>query len=192
MTPEYKGEMTIRPVEDTIAGMRDETIREIQKEHISAASKLAWYWTYIGSLDMAQQLGLIEDSRRQELYREIAPYKPDCEVTLKEAQSQQAEEPPSSPQVADGLPELCFSVLRNTGELICIKRGESGYYPSDWDTGDPAANRELADYHNQRLGVTDAQRKAMEAGSMFGWGCPGADPKTYEQEPFQMGGMKFE
>ena len=45
----------------------------------------------------------------------------------------------------------------------------------------PAQNRELADYNNQRLGVTGAQRLAMEAGSMHGWDCPAADPRTYEQ-----------
>ena len=90
---------------------------------------------------------------------------------------------------AEGLPELCFSVLHSTGALICIKRGESGYYPSDWDTGDPAQNRELADYNNQRLGVTAAQRLAMEAGSMHGWDCPAADPKTYEQTQQAMGEM---
>ena len=87
----------------------------------------------------------------------------------------------SEQKLAEGLPELCFSVLPSTGALICIKRGESGYYPSDWDTGDPAQNRELADYNNQRLGVTGAQRLAMEAGSMHGWDCPAADPRTYEQ-----------
>ena len=57
--------------------------------------------------------------------------------------------------------------------------------------GDPARNRELADYNNQRLGVTAAQQMAMEAGSMHGWDCPAADPKTYEQGPFQMGGMQL-
>ena len=93
------------------------------------------------------------------------------------------------PKLAEGLPELCFSTLPSTGELICIKRGESGYSPSDWDTGDPARNKELADYNNERLGVTQAQRLAMEAGSMYGWDCPAADPKTYEQKPMQMGGM---
>ena len=92
---------------------------------------------------------------------------------------------------SDFLPELCFSVLPGAGSLICIKRGESGYYPSDWDTGDPARNRELADYNNQRLGVTAAQRLAMEGGSMCGWDCPAADPKTYESESFQMGGMNL-
>ena len=84
--------------------------------------------------------------------------------------------------------ELCFSTLPGTGELICIKRGESGYYPSDWNTNDPTHNQELADYNNERLRVTREQRLAMECGSMHGWGVPGADPSYYEQK---MGGMKF-
>ena len=94
-----------------------------------------------------------------------------------------------SPKLAEGLPELCFTVLRSTGELIGIKRGESGYYLSDWNTGDRARNQELADESNRALGVTDAQRRAMEAGSMFGWDVLGADPTAYEQPDQQMGGM---
>ena len=82
---------------------------------------------------------------------------------------------------AEGLPELCFSTLKSTGELICIKRGETGYYPSGWSTGDPERNRELADINNEKLGVTHAQRLAMEAGSMHGWDVPGADPTAYGQ-----------
>ena len=30
------------------------------------------------------------------------------------------------------------------------------------------------------MGVTKAQAAAMEAGSMFGWHVPGADPKNYD------------
>ena len=100
----------------------------------------------------------------------------------------QTEQELFSPKLAEGLPEMCFSTLPGTGELICIKRGESGYYPSDWNTNDPAHNQELADYNNERLGVTQEQRLAMECGSMHGWGVPGADPSYYEQK---MGGMKF-
>ena len=100
----------------------------------------------------------------------------------------QTEQECFTPKLAEGLPELCFSTLPGTGALICIKRGESGYYPSDWNTDDPAQNRELADYNNGRLGVTPAQEKAMKVGSMFGWSVPGADPSYYEQ---QQGGMTF-
>ncbi len=88
-----------------------------------------------------------------------------------------------APKIADGLPPLCFSTLPSSGELICIKRGELGYYPSDWSTSDPVANKELADFNNQKLGVTYAQRMAMECGSMHGWDVPGANPAAYPDEP---------
>lgn len=101
----------------------------------------------------------------------------------------QTEQELFSPKLAEGLPELCFSTLPGTGELICIKRGEIGYYHSDWNTDDPTHNRELADYNNERLGVTPAQEKAMKTGSMFGWDVPGANPKVYEQNGMKMGGM---
>lgn len=109
-----------------------------------------------------------------------------------------AEQERFSPKIADGLPEMCFSTLETTGELICLKRGEFGYYPSDWSTDDPDRNREIADYNNTRLGVSEAQKKAMEIGSMQGWGVPGADPACYEtgsqenqseDEGMVMGGM---
>ena len=102
----------------------------------------------------------------------------------------QTEQELFSPKLAEGLPELCFSTLPGTGELICIKRGEIGYYHSDWNTDDPTHNREIADYNNERLGVTPAQEKAMKTGSMFGWGVPGADPACYEQKQ-EMGGMNL-
>ena len=103
----------------------------------------------------------------------------------------QTEQERFAPKVADGLPELCFSTLASTGQLICIKRGETGYYPSDWDTGDKEHNVELADELNDKLGVTPAQRQAMEIGSMAGWDVPGADPKNYEVQSEEQteGGM---
>ena len=103
------------------------------------------------------------------------------------------EEEKFSPDALSRLPDLCWSVLPGEGTLICIKRGETGYYPSDWSTKDRAQNRWLADYNNQRRGITPAQEQAMLTGSMYGWDVPGADPKWYETHQGQgTGGMELE
>ncbi len=47
------------------------------------------------------------------------------------------------------LPDACFSILPSTGQLIIIKKGESGYYPSEWDTGNREKNRDIASSHNE-------------------------------------------
>ena len=79
------------------------------------------------------------------------------------------------------LPEVCLSTLPSTGEIICIKRDESGYYPSEWETGNAEKNRKIVDYHNQRRGITPAQEEAMVGRSLFGWDTPAADPSCYEK-----------
>lgn len=102
----------------------------------------------------------------------------------------QTEEERFSPKLAEGLPEMCYSTLPTTGQLICIKRGETGYHPSEWDTGNKERNVELADQLNEHLGVDMWQRQAMEVGSMCGWDVPGADPAKYQEDyNHQMGGM---
>lgn len=93
----------------------------------------------------------------------------------------QTEQERFAPKLAEGLPELSLHAEKHR-ELICIKRGESGYYKSDWNTDSAEKNQELADYNNERLGVTDAQRRTMECGSMHGWNVPGADPSAYRAE----------
>ncbi len=91
-----------------------------------------------------------------------------------------------APKLAEGLPDMCWSVLPGDGRLICIRRGESGYYPSDWETGDPVRNRETADYANGQRGINKAQEQAMLTGSMLGWDVPGADPEFYLQQRGEM------
>ena len=65
----------MRDVEQVIEGMKKETIYMITQKGASLESQLAWYWTYIGSLDMAFMLGLIDDKRRHALYGEVEKYK---------------------------------------------------------------------------------------------------------------------
>lgn len=78
------------------------------------------------------------------------------------------------------LPEVCFSILPSTGDVIIIKHGESGYYRCEYSTDDKAFNREFANDRNANLGVSKAQVEAMLAGSMYGWDVPAADPKSYD------------
>lgn len=99
------------------------------------------------------------------------------------------EEERFDPEFAHKLPDMCWSVNHADGKLICIKKGENGCFPSEWDTGDAERNRRIADYNNQKRGITFAQERAMVTGSMFGWNSPGADPQHYEQHDTQMGGM---
>ena len=77
------------------------------------------------------------------------------------------------------LPDFCLSTLPSSGQLIVLKRGERGYYASDWDTGKREENQNIAREHNRQRGISDIQAAAMSAGSMFGWHTPGADPQWY-------------
>lgn len=91
------------------------------------------------------------------------------------------------PHFAEKLPDMCYSILPGDGSLILLKRGESGYFQTEWNQSEPARNRRIADYRNQQRGISKAQEEAMSVGSFFGWNKPGADPKAYLQR--QEGGM---
>lgn len=68
----------------------------------------------------------------------------------------------------DNLPPICMTLLNSTGEPIAIKLGETGYWPMHGY--DP-------DEFNKERGVTPAHVAAMEAGSLFGWHVPAANPE---------------
>lgn len=80
------------------------------------------------------------------------------------------------------LPSLCASVLQGSGNLIMIRRGETGFYPSPHNTGSEKDNRAAADRINKGLKVTKAQEAAMFAGSLFGWDGKAADPRNYNED----------
>ena len=77
------------------------------------------------------------------------------------------------------LPEECYATLPSTGELIRIRKGESGYYAEK--NADPSVAGEIvAEQRNMALGVSKAQAAAMLCGSLFGWETPSADPSNYD------------
>lgn len=78
------------------------------------------------------------------------------------------------------MPEMCYSTLPSSGEVIKVFRGERSYIPLKMPI-DSIAARKYADDMNRRLGVSKAQEAAMLAGSMFGWSVPAADPKNYDE-----------
>ena len=79
------------------------------------------------------------------------------------------------------LPEQCYSSLLDTGMMVILKRGETGYYKTDIPFADKESAQALVAEYNGKLGVSKAQAEAMKAGSMFGFQAPAADPKNYDE-----------
>ena len=80
------------------------------------------------------------------------------------------------------LPEHCYAMNLTTGEVIILKKGETGFYRSEIATSGREESRELVDELNKKLGVSKAQAAAMYGGSLYGFDKPGADPKQYNAE----------
>lgn len=55
--------------------MREKSVRMV-RESKERDRKLAWYWSYVGALDLAQQLNFRTEERKQELAPESSTWKP--------------------------------------------------------------------------------------------------------------------
>lgn len=60
-----------KAAEELLEAMKTESLRMIESTHMPSV-KNAWYYSHLGSLDFARQMGLISEERRQELYREFS------------------------------------------------------------------------------------------------------------------------
>lgn len=67
---------TANSVEKRLALIRREAAWEIGKKSVTPEIHAAWYWSYIGAVDMARQMSFITEERRQDLYREAERLKP--------------------------------------------------------------------------------------------------------------------
>lgn len=93
------------------------------------------------------------------------------------------------------LPDFCYSYNETTGEIIVIKKGVEGYYPSNITldntlSGDERKQQaeELIKEQNEILGVTDDQRLQMELNSMFGWEDTKMESKKLKTEVIEVEG----
>ncbi len=124
------------------------------------------------------------------------PCAQDCEACADESNFQYDNRAPRQAQAGPWsgqkkpkpLPELCYiRILTGTpgNRIGIVKRGESGYYHSDYDTPQMTPNQvdELIKQLNTKLGVSDAEQMAMESGSMFGWDNKMASAETYRNLP---------
>lgn len=59
-----------KKAEEHLEAMKAESLRMIQATKDPSVKK-AWYYSHLGSLDFAKEMGLISEERRQELYREF-------------------------------------------------------------------------------------------------------------------------
>lgn len=77
------------------------------------------------------------------------------------------------------LPDMCYVYIRTENTIGIIKKGEIGYYKTDLYPNCNNNEKEFVKDLNTKLGVSETQSKAMEAGSMFGWDSKAADPSIY-------------
>jgi len=59
-------------------------------------------------------------------------------------------------------------------KVVAVIHGQMGYRRIDVKSSPEDLNR--------AAGLTKAEVAAMLTGSMFGWGCKGADPKSYDED----------
>lgn len=79
------------------------------------------------------------------------------------------------------LPEMCYSILPSTGDIIMLVKGSDGYIPTNMQAPEGEGACAMVNELNQELGVTKSQEMAMSVGSMFGWEVKGADPANYDE-----------
>lgn len=67
------------------------------------------------------------------------------------------------------LPDNCYDFNDNTNQIIIIKKGQTGYYPTNIEFENKEQAEDIINKANEALKVTPEQRDVMRAASMFGW-----------------------
>lgn len=153
------------PVYTTWFSFEENSISHIEP-HFAGAQEAGWHPVTFG----------MEDEQADWCKKQLSNGRQDVSFDIEEKNKQAKEH---------SLPLMCYSTLKSTGDLIVIKRGETGYFKTELNTPDPNENRQIAANLNKIINLSDAQLKAMEFGSMFGWDKPGAKPEAYLKKPLE-------
>ena len=82
--------------------------------------------------------------------------------------------------------DLCYVYIQTKNEVGIVRRGETGYYKTDLaqcnNIKSISQGIAFVDELNEKLGLTKGEVHAMEAGSMFGWDVPAADPSRWNDD----------
>lgn len=84
--------------------------------------------------------------------------------------------------IRSSLPTQCCGVNPHTGEIVLIRKGESGCTPTGLGDGNLKANQALVSEYNKEARVLPEQAAAMLAGALYGWDKPEADPINYDSD----------
>ena len=79
------------------------------------------------------------------------------------------------------LPRIAWAELDSSHEVVAICYGESGYHKWEPEGCIAMTPSEIVDALNKKAGISKSQAAAMKAGSLFGWHCPAADPRNYDE-----------
>lgn len=85
-----------------------------------------------------------------------------------------------APEQPPPLPDKCYAVLPDSGELVFIEKGKKGYRTSELSTDSPQANRKKADDLNISHKISRQQSAAMLGGATRGWSSPAARTSSYD------------
>ena len=124
------------------------------------------------------QLALCIETQRRLFYLRCNPMRGECNFYLYAYRKEALME---VQRKAKNMPEFCNVCLRSTGEPIAIKYGVPGYIPLKRLAGSKAEiDKRIAEL-NQYYSADKAQIAAMEAGALFGWHIPAANPNMYDE-----------
>ena len=159
------------------------------KQRKNAIIRLITKYDDVGDEDKIKDLNKKLQQVEIDIENYSNPDKPMIMSNLEESNTERKRIP------TEDLPDLCYGYNHTTQEIIILKKGVMGYYPSkvNLDNLPEGTDRDqwAEDYvkeQNEILGVTEEQAQQMQINSMFGWEDTKMESKKLKTEVIEVGG----